>query len=52
MRVGITVDDPGTVVAEARRAEAHGFDFLVVVSTSSSTARRRIRSQCWPLRRR
>jgi probable F420-dependent oxidoreductase len=28
MRVGITVDDPGTVVAEARRAEALGFDFL------------------------
>jgi probable F420-dependent oxidoreductase len=28
MRVGITVDDPGTVVAEARRAEALGFDIL------------------------
>lgn len=28
MRVGITVDDPGTVVAEARRAEALGFDLL------------------------
>jgi probable F420-dependent oxidoreductase len=28
MRVGITVDDPDTVVAEARRAEALGFDFL------------------------
>jgi alkanesulfonate monooxygenase SsuD/methylene tetrahydromethanopterin reductase-like flavin-dependent oxidoreductase (luciferase family) len=28
MKVGITVDDPGTVVAEARRAEALGFDFL------------------------
>jgi alkanesulfonate monooxygenase SsuD/methylene tetrahydromethanopterin reductase-like flavin-dependent oxidoreductase (luciferase family) len=28
MRVGITVDDPGTVVAEARRAEELGFDFL------------------------
>jgi probable F420-dependent oxidoreductase len=28
MRVGITVDDPATVVAEARRAEALGFDYL------------------------
>lgn len=28
MRVGINVADPGTVVAEARRAEALGFDFL------------------------
>jgi probable F420-dependent oxidoreductase len=28
MRVGITVGDPGTVVAEARRAEALGFDIL------------------------
>ena len=28
MRVGITVDDPETVVAEARRAEALGFDYL------------------------
>lgn len=28
MRVGITVDDPDTVVAEARRAEALGFDYL------------------------
>jgi len=28
MRVGITVDDPGTVVAEARRAEELGFDIL------------------------
>jgi probable F420-dependent oxidoreductase len=28
MRVGITVSDPATVVAEARRAEALGFDIL------------------------
>lgn len=28
MRVGITVDNPGTVVAEARRAEELGFDIL------------------------
>jgi probable F420-dependent oxidoreductase len=28
MRVGITVDDPGSVVAEARRAEDLGFDML------------------------
>jgi len=28
MRVGITVEDPETVVAEARRAEALGFDYL------------------------
>ncbi len=28
MKVGITVDDPATVVTEARRAEALGFDFL------------------------
>lgn len=28
MRVGITVDDPATVVAEARRAETLGFDLL------------------------
>ena len=28
MRVGITVDDPDTVVDEARRAEALGFDYL------------------------
>jgi hypothetical protein len=28
MRVGITVDDSRTVVAEARRAEALGFDIL------------------------
>lgn len=28
MRVGITVSDPGTVVAEARRAEELGFDIL------------------------
>lgn len=28
MRVGITVDDPETVVAEARRAEELGFDYL------------------------
>lgn len=28
MRVGITVDNPDTVVAEARRAEALGFDIL------------------------
>jgi probable F420-dependent oxidoreductase len=28
MRIGITVDNPATVVAEARRAEALGFDFL------------------------
>ena len=28
MRVGITVDDPASVVAEARRAEALGFDIL------------------------
>ena len=28
MRVGITVDDPDTVVDEARRAEALDFDYL------------------------
>ncbi|BDE15535.1 MULTISPECIES: LLM class flavin-dependent oxidoreductase [Mycobacterium] len=28
MKVGITVDDPETVVAEARRAETLGFDYL------------------------